>query len=144
MRSEALHTWMIAPYHNDRQIYWDSAKDHDGKAYVVDCHRNHRGPSTGTGELLRQIVPDVYQRYPDHVSVHAVEILSLAPELKSLLSTSAETLTSLAVPEERTRFYSRLRTLRLAHGLINFLKGCITLGAYDHLDLFFENVHAAD
>lgn len=144
MYAESLHTWIIAPYHRDRIAFWEESRGHTDAAFVIDCHRNHRGPYTGVGELLRQLLPDVYSRYPDHANAHAVEILSIAPELKSLLSVSTETLTSLAVPEERTRFYSRLRTLRLAHGLIDFLKGCITLGVYDHFAIFFENVHATD
>ncbi|MGH2481967.1 MAG: hypothetical protein ACRDHW_20130, partial [Ktedonobacteraceae bacterium] len=107
-------------------------------------HRTLRGPYTGVGNLLRQLVPPIYQQHPEHVTTHVVEILSLAPELSSFLSTSQQTLTSLAIPVERTRFYSRLRTLRLTHGIINFLKGCISLGIYDHLALYFDNVQAAD
>ncbi|HEU5227692.1 MAG TPA: tetratricopeptide repeat protein, partial [Ktedonobacteraceae bacterium] len=128
----------------DRIAFWEASQGQTDAAFVVDCHRNHRGPYTGVGELLRQLVPAVYSRCPDHADAHAVEILSIAPELKSLLSVSTETLTSLAVPEERTRFYSRLRTLRLAHGLIDFLKGCIALGVYHHIAICFEHVHAAD
>src|SRR5690242_15524291 len=144
MHVEFQHIWITAPYHEDRIAFWKGSLSQIDTAFVVDCHRNHRGPYTGVGELLRQLVPAVYSHHPDLANTHAVEILSIAPELKSLLSVSMETLTSLAVPEERTRFYSRLRTLRLAHGLIDFLKGCIALGAYHHIALFFENVHAAD
>lgn len=42
-------------------------------------------------------------------------------------------LTSLAVPKERTRFYSRLRTLRITHGLVDFLREYLRVrdgGAY--------------
>lgn len=144
MQVEFQHTWITAPSHQDRIAFWEVSSAHANVAFTIDCHHNHRGPYTGVGELLRQLVPAVYPRCPDHANAHAIEILSTAPELKSLLSASTETLTSLAIPEERTRFYSRLRTLRLAHGLIDFLKGCVSLGIYDHLAILFENVHAAD
>ena len=144
MSRASLHRWIIAPYHRDRKALWDATKNPASKEFVVDCHRNHRGPYTGVGDLLRLLIPDLYLRCSDHVNAHAVEILSMAPELKTLLSVSTETLTSLAVPEERTRFYSRLRTLRMAHGLVDFLKGCMALGVYDHLTIFFERVHCAD
>ncbi|MBC3841474.1 hypothetical protein GXW82_17860 [Streptacidiphilus sp. 4-A2] len=52
-----------------------------------------------------------------------------------------ETLTSLAIPKERTRFYSPVRTLRIAHGLTEFLRDLLLLQgagtrtlAVDHLD----------
>jgi tetratricopeptide (TPR) repeat protein len=118
---------------------------HDaGAAFQLDCHRRLRGPYTGTGTLLRQLVPEVYRHSPDLIKKHTIEILSIAPELRSLLSVSQETLTSLAIPRERTRFYSRLRTLRLAHGLYDFLHTCLAIGVYTELTLFFDNVQEAD
>ncbi len=68
----------------------------------------------------------------------------MAPELQSVVQVSTETLTSLAVPKERTRFYSRLRTLRLTHGVVDFLLGYLSLAKLDHCSLFFENVHQAE
>lgn len=143
MSARASHLQLLAPYRCDRERAWENLAL-PGTSYRVDCHRNHRGPYTGAGSLLRQLVPEVYARYPEHVQEHSIEILSLAPELKSLIPATSETLTSLAVPEERTRFYSRYRTLRLTHGLIDFLKGCLRLGIYDHLSLYFDNLQAAD
>lgn len=137
------HTWIVAPYQRDREMLWHALRP-AGATFVLNCHHHLRGPYTGAGMLLRQLVPEVYQRYPAHVKAHAIEILSVAPELRSTVSVSQETLTSLAIPRERTRFYSRLRTRRLAHGLNDFLKGCIALGAFEHLTLFFDNVQAAD
>lgn len=143
MIAKPRHRWIIAPHLRDRQAYW-STMELSGSAYTVDCHRTLRGPYTGVGSLLRQMVPLVHQQVPEHVQAHIVEILSLAPELGSFLATSQQTLTSLAIPDERTRFYSRARTLRLAHGIIDFLKGCISLGVYGHLTLSFDNLQAAD
>lgn len=143
MVAKPRHVWIVAPYLRDRHTCWSTMKP-SGTAYEVDSHHILRGPYTGVGNLLRQLVPVVYQQHPEHVNAHVVEILSLAPELNSFLSISQHTLTSLAIPAERTRFYSRMRTLRLTHGIIDFLKGCISLGVYDHLSLYFENVQAAD
>ncbi len=142
MRSTPSHLRLVAPFRQGRQALWNRQKTET--SYEVNCHRYLRGSYTGTGTLLRQLVPEVYLQLPEHVQAHAVEILSLAPELRELFSVPYETLTSLAVPAERTRFYSRTRTLRLAHGIIDFLKGCLDQGVYEHLTLYFDNVHQAD
>lgn len=143
MSEQLRHLWIVAPYARDRQACWQNMQMNE-TVYEVDCHHTLRGPYTGVGSLLRQLVPVVYQQHPEQVQKHAVEILSLAPELGAFLTTSQQTLTALAVPKERTRFYSRMRTLRLAHGIIDFLKGCISLDVYTHLSLYFENVQDAD
>ncbi|HEX5402187.1 MAG TPA: tetratricopeptide repeat protein [Pseudonocardiaceae bacterium] len=85
----------------------------------VSAHHNHRGPYTAVGAIVRAVVPTAQAEL---VHRHEVELLSVAPELRSSLSASRETLTSLAIPDERTRFYSRLRTLRLSHGIVEFLR----------------------
>lgn len=143
MVTKSHHMWIVAPYLRDRQARWSTIKP-GGTVYEVDCHRTLRGPYTGAGNLLRQLVPIVYQQYPEHIKAHVIEILALAPELRSFQSNDQQTLTSLAPPDERTRFYASARTLRLAHGIIDFLKGCLKLGIFDHLTLYFENVQAAD
>jgi tetratricopeptide (TPR) repeat protein len=143
MSTRAYHTFLLAPYQSDRQSAWEDIALPE-YAYMVDCHRTHRGPYTGTGSLLRLLVPVIFAQSPELVQAHSVEILSLAPELKSLIPTTVETLTSLAIPEERTRFYSRYRTLRLTHGLIDFLKEYVLLGTSKQLSFFFDNVQAAD
>ncbi|MBM7774874.1 tetratricopeptide (TPR) repeat protein [Actinokineospora baliensis] len=84
----------------------------------VDAHRRLRGPYTATGTVLRAIVP---QADPNLVRRHEIELFSAAPELRETVDGARETLTSLAVPKERTRFYSRVRTQRMAHGIVEFL-----------------------
>jgi tetratricopeptide (TPR) repeat protein len=109
---------------------------------TVDAHRRLRGPYTMAGSLLRELVPQLLATDPELVRAHDIEILSVCPELREIVPATRETLTSLAVPAERTRFYSRLRTLRLAHGLTELLR--------DHLaggrgrSLVVENVEHAD
>jgi tetratricopeptide (TPR) repeat protein len=116
----------------------------------VSAHRGLRGPYTAAGTVMRAIVPRVWETRPDLVDRHQIELLSVAPELGTLMAATRQTLTSLAVPKERTRFYSRLRTQRLSHGLVEFLDrhlraagaGGATLvvhsaGAADHTDAEF-------
>jgi tetratricopeptide (TPR) repeat protein len=111
---------------------------------VLDAHRRLRGPYTAAGTLLRLIVPDALTRCPDLVRRHDIEILSVAPELRSVVPATRETLTSLAVPAERTRFYSRLRTARLANGLTEFLHGYLRQLGGGRRCLLVDHLHHAD
>ncbi|MFC5666554.1 tetratricopeptide repeat protein [Kitasatospora misakiensis] len=111
---------------------------------VVNADRRLRGPYTAVGSILRATVPDALARCPEAVAGHDIEILSTTPELRDLVPATRETLTSLAVPKERTRFYSALRTLRIAHGLVEFLEAYLrALGAGPHT-LVVEDAHRAD
>ena len=109
---------------------------------AVVADRRLRGPYTAVGALLRAIVPGALAADPDLVTRHNIEILCTTPELRESVPATRETLTSLAVPDERTRFYSRLRTLRIAHGLVEFLTGHLAGG--DRVCLVVHDVHEAD
>jgi tetratricopeptide (TPR) repeat protein len=111
---------------------------------VVDAHRRLRGPYTVAGTLMRALVPDALAHHPGLVTAHEVEILTVAPELRDLVPATLETLTSLAVPEERTRFYSALRTLRIAHGLMEFLRDLITATGQGTRSLVVDDLDRAD
>jgi tetratricopeptide (TPR) repeat protein len=129
---------------------WISGGDHFGRAAAAaafepgataDCHRRLRGPYTGTGSLMRALVPVVYERDPELPGRHAIEILTVAPELEPLIGSAPETLTTMAPPEERTRWYSRYRTRRVAHGIVDFLRESASVGplticlfSVDHAD----------
>ncbi|CCK26807.1 hypothetical protein BN159_2428 [Streptomyces davaonensis JCM 4913] len=141
-----------APRH--LRIRGDRAPDRDRAARAllpadavrVDCHRRLRGPYTGLGGMLRALVPSVFARRPDLVRDHQVEILTAAPELHALLEAEPETLTRLAVGEERTRFYSEARSRRTPHGIVEFLKECRAdrEAPAGPLTVFFDNAHEAD
>ncbi|MFI0899726.1 tetratricopeptide repeat protein [Streptomyces sp. NPDC020983] len=88
---------------------------------VIDANRRSGGPYTVAGALMRALVPAALTERPDLVATHQVEILTAAADLRGIVPATQETLTSLAVPTERTRFYARQRTLRIAHGLKEFL-----------------------
>ncbi|WP_431923566.1 tetratricopeptide repeat protein [Micromonospora wenchangensis] len=137
------HRWIRAARHHDRQRLLTAGVDVPVLA-ELDAHRFLRGPYTATGTLLRALVPAMLAERPDLVTRHQIEILSVAPELRESVPATRETLTSLAVPAERTRFYSRMRTLRHAHGLVDLLDAWLR-----HLDdgprcLLVENLHEAD
>lgn len=100
---------------------------------TVDCHRAWRGPYTGVGTLIRAIFADLD---PALTAKHAIEIVAVAPELRPRLSVH-DTLTTLAPPQERTRWYSRLRTRRIAHGIVDLLRAHpveVTFTGVDHAD----------
>lgn len=111
---------------------------------TISAHRRLRGPYTAAGTLLRAIVPGALATRPDLVAAHQVEILSVAPELRATVPSTMETLTSLAVPEERTRFYSRLRTLRIAHGLIEFVRDLLLAEGDGPRSIVLEDLDHAD
>ena len=89
----------------------------------VDAHRGLRGPYTAAGSLVRALAPD-----PELLARHDVEVLTVAPELRGKVTCTRETLTSLAPPEERTRFYPPARTQRVAHGLTELLRDFVAAG----------------
>lgn len=110
----------------------------------LDAHRRLRGPYTAAGSLARAVVPDALDRFPDLVADHPIELMTIAPELSGRIPADVETLTSLAVPTERTRFYSRLRTLRIAHGFCEFLRDYLRADGRENLVLTVVNLEAAD
>ena len=110
----------------------------------ISANRRLRGPYTAGGALVRAIVPAAMDRWPDLVAKHQTELLTIAPDLAERMPVTQETLTSLAIPAERTRFYSALRTLRLAHGITEFtiehLRRCGDTGG----SLVIDDIHHAD
>lgn len=138
------HLWIVAPYTQDQEEVWKPLVQNAATCYSMDCHYNIGGPYTGTRALLQIIVPNIHEKYPDLVEAHAIEILSIAPDLQTIVPPPLGNLTSLASPEERTRFYARTRTHRLAHGIIELLIAYVHLTQIECLSLFFRHVDAAD
>ncbi|MFD7894511.1 tetratricopeptide repeat protein [Streptomyces sp. NPDC059743] len=141
--SDVPHQWIRARHQHDRRRLLAAGAEVPVLA-VLDAHRRLRGPYSAGGALLRTVVPEALRDWPALVAAHETEILALTPELRGVVPATRETLTSLAVPKERTRFYSRLRTARIAHGLTEFLHGHLRrLGDGPRL-LLVDNVHEAD
>ncbi|MCU7723849.1 tetratricopeptide repeat protein [Actinoplanes sp. KI2] len=143
MAELATHQWIRADRPEERRAAL-VAEPCGTVLAVLDAHRRLRGPYTAAGALLRLIVPEALTRCPELVHRHDIEILSVAPELRSVVPATRETLTSLAVPAERTRFYSRLRTARLANGLTEFLHGYLRQLGGGPRCLLVDNLHHAD
>ncbi|UWE08507.1 tetratricopeptide repeat protein [Actinacidiphila bryophytorum] len=91
----------------------------------VDAHRRLRGPYTAANTVVRALVPEVLRRDAAPVRRYDIEVLSVAPELGDQVPNSRETLTSMALPAERTRYYARLRTKRIANGLAEFVRDAL-------------------
>jgi tetratricopeptide (TPR) repeat protein len=122
----AHHHWVDAPGDGHRAAIIAGLPIPPPLLAVTSAHRRLRGPYTAAGTIMRAVAADAMERSTELVAAHEIEALCVAPELRDQIPVTHETLTSLAVPEERTRFYSRLRTLRIAHGLTEFLRDYVT------------------
>jgi tetratricopeptide (TPR) repeat protein len=135
------HVWVVGERRASRAAAATAFAPRD---VAVNCHRRLRGPFTGLGEVLRGLVPDAYGVAPELVEHHRVAILCAAPELEPLIGSVPPTLTENAGPEERTRWYSPLRTRRFSHHLIEFLNAYAALRDDGTLFLGFDTVQEAD
>jgi tetratricopeptide (TPR) repeat protein len=134
----SLHDWIVAPYRRDR----DAAHDRFGRdRYDIDAHRNHRGPYTAAGELVRQVVASAYRLAPDLVLAHQLTLLSVAPELRDRVPVSDEVAKSFTFSREGN---ARSWTLRLAHGLTGFLLAFLGRTRAFPCSISFEHVDLAD
>jgi tetratricopeptide (TPR) repeat protein len=138
----STHKWVVGGRRCDRQAALSSLALPVEIVPSIDAHRRLRGPYTAAGTLARAVAPAVVSKRPDLVRRHDIELLSVAPELSDIIPNSRETLTSMAIPAERTRFYARLRTRRIANGLAEFLRD--SLPEDQPRALVVENVDHAD
>ncbi|HEU4841096.1 MAG TPA: tetratricopeptide repeat protein [Ilumatobacteraceae bacterium] len=109
--------------------------------FRVDAHRHRHGPYGAAGALVRAIVPTIDDA--GLLQRHDIEVLTVAPSLGSVLTNARPTLTSTASAEERTRFYPRARTRRVAHGLIDLVNEVVRRGG-EPWTLVVDHVDAAD
>jgi tetratricopeptide (TPR) repeat protein len=111
----------------------------------VDAHRGLRGPYTAAGSVVRALlVPDALARFAELVGAHDIEVLTVAPELRGAVPCARETLTSLAPPEERTRYYPPARTARVAHGLVELVRDLLLGMEAGPCTLVIDNPTEAD
>jgi tetratricopeptide (TPR) repeat protein len=136
------HYWLRGGRKADRQAAALALELPAELVPTVDAHCRLRGPYTAAGTIVRALVPEVLERLPDLVRSHDIELLSVAPELNTAVPGSRETLTSMAIPKERTRFYARLRTRRIANGLVEFIRDSLPAG--ERRTLVVENVEHAE
>lgn len=113
-------------------------------ALDVWCHRRQRGPFSGGGDLMRQLVPELLERHPHLAKARITEITAVAPELADLGVLAPQTLTNTASHKERTRFYPATRALRIAHGLAELLMDWARAEHPDGLVVAFRDLDHAD
>lgn len=112
---------------------------------VVDAHRRLRGPYTAAGALLRQVAPEALRRQPELAARHYIELQESTPELLPLVPPKVRALEQNAqAPGEATRYPARLHSLRVAHGLVDFLLAALAEPGDGPRTLVVENVHHAD
>ncbi|HUQ57798.1 tetratricopeptide repeat protein [Lentzea sp.] len=133
--SQARHVWAVTS---------DSVPPAPSPHVTTTCHRRLRGPYTGAGALLRQIVPELLAHNADLVLPRATNIVAIAPELAAALPLPEKTLTEAAEPGERTRFYSAGRTERLVHGVAELLMDWARVRHPDGVVVAFTDVGEAD
>jgi tetratricopeptide (TPR) repeat protein len=142
MTAAARHHWITGGRRADRARLLASLELPAPLLPPVDAHRRLRGPYTAAGAIMRALAPEVQTRVPELTQQYDIELLSAAPELAAQIPNSRETLTSMAIPAERTRFYARLRTKRIANGLVEFLTRSLADG--EPRLLVVENAESAD
>lgn len=138
------HHWLRGGLRSDRErTLRELGVGGDGDRVLrVDAHRRLRGPYSAAGRVVTALVPPTLPVDPDLVRRYDIELLSAAPELSDVVPSSRETLTSMAIPAERTRYYARLRTVRIGNGLVEFIRDS-PVGAGPRV-LVVENVDQAD
>ncbi len=145
MRPATTHLWIRGARPADRRARIESLGLPAQLVAPIDAHQRLRGPYTAAGSLLRDLVPRVVSPDADIVRRYDIEVLSVAPELSVLVPGSRETLTSMAIPRERTRFYAPLRTRRIANGLVELIRAGLPEGSRRSLIIeHAEHAEASD
>jgi tetratricopeptide (TPR) repeat protein len=142
----SAHYWIAAPSRAERDRLRSGLVLPPVLA-AVDGHRRLRGPYTAAGTLLRQICADALTRIPELGPRHYIELQESTPELAPLLPplgrASTQSAPGLGAPGEKNRFPARLHTLRISHGLTDFLRDYLaTLGGGPRTLLVHNAQHA--
>jgi tetratricopeptide (TPR) repeat protein len=136
------HVW-IAGHAPDQRRSAVASLGLIGRRVDVDAHRQLRGPYTAAGTIVREVIPALIDAHDELVQRHDVEILTAAPELDGRVVNRRATLTSMASPDERTRFYPMAHTRRVAHGLCELLLAWAQISDERPI-LFLDRLDAAD
>ncbi|MFF3015716.1 tetratricopeptide repeat protein [Streptomyces sp. NPDC057939] len=138
------HYWISAPRRRERRQLW-AGLGLPSPLTVVDAHRRLRGPYTAAGALMRQVAPEALRRRPGLAARHYIELQESTPELSALVPPKERALEQNAkAPGEATRYPARLHSLRVAHGLVDFLLAALADAGDGPRTLVVDNVHHAD
>ncbi|MEW1863798.1 tetratricopeptide repeat protein [Streptomyces sp. NPDC088194] len=116
------HYWIQAPLRADRDRLIRGLSLPPLLA-TVSAHRHLRGPYTAVGTLLRAIAPEALRRDPELARRHRIELQETTPELAGLVPAIHRPLEASATgPVAVSRYPARLHSLRISHGLVDFLE----------------------
>jgi tetratricopeptide (TPR) repeat protein len=134
------HEWVVDPFHLDNE---PPSRTHSDEYLEINAHRNLRGPYTAAIEIVLRLL--------DHPSISVLEnlfhrrqltLLLVCPELANSRWGSPEVRKWLTLSGEGN---PSSRTLRLAHGLTDFILDCAKhLNSLAPLVLSIDNVDFAD
>jgi tetratricopeptide (TPR) repeat protein len=121
--------------------------EHGPHTVIASCHRNLRGPYTGVDTVLRAVLPEARQRWPELIEAHRMELLYGMPELAELIGPAPRTLASAGPFEQRTRYYGVSMIRCMSQGVVTFLinhaRRLAATGA-PAPSLVFEDLRAAE
>lgn len=137
------HYWISADRRSDRDRL-RAGLDLPPLLVRVDAHRRLRGPYTAAGGVLRAVGADALARRPELGPRHHIEILTAAPEFDGQVPRIASTLEQQSESGARTRYQARLHTMRIGHGLAEFLRDYLAALADGPRTLVVENLQEAD
>jgi tetratricopeptide (TPR) repeat protein len=116
------HYWIQAPLRADRDRL-RAGLTLPPLLAAVSAHHHLRGPYTAVGTLLRLIGPEALRRNPDLAQRHRIELQETTTELIGLVPTILRPLEASAKgPVAVSRYPARLHSLRISHGLVDFLE----------------------
>lgn len=137
------HYWISAGRSADRNRLLDSLGLPPILARVT-AHRRLRGPYTAAGQLLRAVGADALARSPELGPRHHIEILTAAPEFAGQVPPIRSTLEQQSEAGSRTRYQARLHTLRISHGLAEFIRDYLAARGGEPSTLVVEDLSEAD
>ncbi|GAA0306900.1 hypothetical protein GCM10010302_52000 [Streptomyces polychromogenes] len=140
------HHWISAPHRAARTTLLDGLGLPPLLA-TVDAHRRLRGPYTAAGTLLRLVAPAALERRPELAARHYIELQESTPELAPLVPPITHHIEEQSTAGEVSRYPARLHSLRVAHGIVDFLLAALTDAAGatpGPRTLVVENVQHAD
>ncbi|WP_183064052.1 tetratricopeptide repeat protein [Streptomyces sp. gCLA4] len=138
------HYWIAAPLRRERDRL-RAGLGLPAPLAVVDAHRRLRGPYSAAGALLRQVAPEALRRMPELAARHYIELQESTPELAPLVPQRIRALEKVAdAPGEASRYPARLHSLRVSHGIVDFLLAALPGSGDGPRTLVVENVQHAD
>jgi tetratricopeptide (TPR) repeat protein len=136
---DTRHQWVVAPFRADRHAAGRCVGD---EWHAISAHRNFRGCYTGAIGIVRRLVADLPTSIlSDLTSPQQLTLFFICPELAKREFASAEVRKLLTFSAEGN---APSRTLRIAHGLADFLLGHAEHASPSRLCISFEDSDFAD